>query len=126
MRAEASCPTRGCSASAISAINLLSIALPNVLKVSATITNELVRRRRSRGSRHPDRQQGGCGRGRVPTVDALSYRIVARRNDTAPGIVGAVTRHIDCLAYRVVWRTLQLRHRKVDTGADRSEIGKRA
>jgi hypothetical protein len=32
--------TTGPSASAISAINLLSIALPNVLKVSATITNE--------------------------------------------------------------------------------------
>ena len=32
--------TTGRSASAISAINLLSIALPNVLKVSATITNE--------------------------------------------------------------------------------------
>ena len=50
--------------------------------------------------------------------DALGDRLVARRGDVAPGIVGAVAGDVDGPAPPLEGRPLELRDRKIDAGAD--------
>ena len=104
--------------SAISAISFLTMAWPNELKSSATITNApgppidvgpvVVRK--------PAGRIGVLGiPGHRPLAqdhqsvdgDACGDRLVAGERDVAAGIVGAVARHVDGAARRLVGRALQ-------------------